>query len=156
MFCIFHLYLYFLNTSWKSKLELDLTERRVAVTIDRVAGSGIREMAEIYSPRHYSEIYYPPHYRAGSTDPETHCIARCRTAMLQTIPSPAPVQCHRHHNPKLSSILASAANSIHTSKHGCANLVAAQRAALFLYSSVQNCSTVVFSVQSWWSPGRGV
>ena len=47
------LYLYFLNTSWKSKLELDLTERRVAVTIDRMAGSGIREMAEIYSPPHY-------------------------------------------------------------------------------------------------------
>ena len=67
-------------------------------------------MAEIYSPRHYSEIYYPPHYRAGSTDPETHCNARCRTATLQAIPSPVPVQCHRHHNPKLSSILASAAN----------------------------------------------
>ena len=44
-------------------------------------------MAEIYSPRHYSEIYYPPHYRAGSTDPETHCNARCRTSMLQAIPS---------------------------------------------------------------------
>ena len=48
-----YLYLYFLNTSWKSKLELDLTERRVVVTIDRVAGSGIREMAKIYSPPHY-------------------------------------------------------------------------------------------------------
>ena len=35
-----YLYLYFLNTSWKSKLELDLTERRVAVTIDRVVGIG--------------------------------------------------------------------------------------------------------------------
>ena len=66
-------------------------------------------MAEIYSPRHYSEIYYPSHYRAGSTDPETHCNARCRTSMLQAIPS--PVQCHRHHNRKLSSILTGAANS---------------------------------------------
>ena len=64
-----------------------LTQCRVRVTSDRVAGWGIREMAKIYSPPHYSEIYYPPHYRPATADPETHCCrnAQCRTSTLGAI-----------------------------------------------------------------------
>ena len=50
-----------------------LTLCRAQVTSDRVAGWGIREMAEIYSPPNYSQIYYPPHYRAATADPEILC-----------------------------------------------------------------------------------
>ena len=129
-----------------------LTQCRVRVTSDRVSGWGIREMAKIYSPPHYSEIYYPPHYRPATADPETHCRNAAHQHLEQftwTVQS----------SPILSSIPAAAANSGNCTSMQCNGVqtggVPVQRVTRGWCTVVPYCTLVQSKwctvVRSWWS-----
>ena len=117
------------------------------MTSDRVAGWGIREMAKIYSPPHYSQIYYPPHYRPATADPEI----LCRGNMLNVA--------HRHFEQFTSTLSSPILSSIPPPHLILATIPYSAilpvqrvtRRAVVPYCKLCKANCGVCSVRTWWS-----